>query len=169
MTARLATTLGAIALGLAAFAAAPVLAQGSAGSGGQAGGQGGNVPSQAGSMPNPGAGNTAPMGTGTMGGSPNAGGAGSVGTMGQGANTGHMGATGGTASGRTASGMQAGGSTAGHGPTHHAARRPTHHAARHASAGDTAAGEAAIARLNEQSLQAAQQGRGFSPGGAQQQ
>jgi hypothetical protein len=34
---------------------------------------------------------------------------------------------------------------------------------------DSAAGDEAIARLNEQSLQAAQQGRNFTPGGTQQQ
>jgi hypothetical protein len=73
MTPRFAMTLGALALGLAAFGAAPALAQGNAGS------QGGNAPTQAGTVPNTGAGN---LGTGSAGNANHAGSMGHAGTAG---------------------------------------------------------------------------------------
>jgi hypothetical protein len=66
--------------------------------------------------------------------------------------------------------MGSGGHTASSGghATHHAAARMNRDASANAES-DSAAGDEAIARLNEQSLQAAQQGRAFTPGGTQQQ
>jgi hypothetical protein len=150
MTARFSTTLGALVLGLAAFAASPVLAQGSGGSGG--GGGGGNVPGQTPTTTNPGSGNSGPTGQGTQNGNPA-----TTGTLGQSAVSG---------SNEQAPHMR---------PMHHAramAHGGTHHmehrAAMRSSGGDTAAGDAAVARLNEQSLMAAQKGAPFTPSGTQQ-
>jgi len=72
MTARLVTTFGAVALGLAAFAVSPVMAQG-------AGGGGGNAPSGTATTTNAGAGHPGPAGNATNNGNPA-----TTGTMGQG-------------------------------------------------------------------------------------
>ncbi len=149
MTTRLTTTLGALALGIAAFAASPVLAQG-AGAGGAAGGGGtggGNVPGQTPTTTNPGAGNPGPAGNATNNGNPA-----TTGTLGQGMVR----------------------------PMHHpsmessSTRHMSHHASMHTRHGRAGAstsaseGDAAVARLNEQSLMAAQKGTNFMPNGASQ-
>lgn len=142
MTTRLTTTLGALALGLAAFAATPVMAQG-AGAGGAAGGAagsaaggtgsgGGNVPAQTPTTTNPGAGNTGAMGNG-------------MNTEGMVRPMHHP---------HMASGT-------------HVSHPATHHR-RMASSRSATEGDAAIARLNEESLAAAQKGQTFTPSGTTQ-
>ncbi len=131
MTARFATTLGALAFGLAALAN-PVFAQG--GAGGQGGG--GNVPSGTPTTTNAGEGHPGPAGNATQNGNPA-----TTGTLGQ-------------------------------GPTRHARRHMAMHTGArrsHMQETDTPEGDAAIERLNSQSLQAAQQGQAYAPRGAQQQ
>lgn len=108
MTARLVITFGALALGLAAFAATPALAQA-----------------------------TAPSGTGAATAPNAAAAAGMVRPM----HHGHM------------------ASTQMHHTGHHAAMR---------SHGNAESGDAAVNRLNEESLMAAQKGTNFTPGGMKQ-
>jgi len=113
MTARLITTFGALALGLGAFAAAPVMAQGTAAAPAQAPAAATSAAAQ---------GMVRPMHHGHM------------------ASTHHM--------------------------EHHAAMHSKKgHAARAASVTE---GDAAVARLNEQSLMAAQKGTNFTPSGTRQ-
>lgn len=50
-----------------------------------------------------------------------------------------------------------------HHTTHHAAKHPAHHAAGAGKLQPTAAGDAAVADLNAQSLAAAQAGQSFTP------
>lgn len=132
MTARLVTTLGAFALGLA-FAATPALAQSAGG--------GGNAPSGTATTTNAGEGHPGPMGNAM-----NNGNAATTGTMGQGMVR----------------------------PMHHSHMASTHHMEHHASMRSHGrmesadSGDAAVARLNEQSLMAAQKGTNFTPSGTQQ-
>lgn len=127
MTARFITTFGALALGLAAFSAAPAFAAG------------GNVPSTTATTTNAGEGHPGPDANAT-----NDSNAGTVGHLGQSLVR----------------------------PMHHG-RMASNHRSMHSkghmasSDGDTAAGDAAIARLNEQSLMAAQKGTNYTPSAAQ--
>ena len=134
MTARLTTTLGALALGLVAFAASPVMAQ-TAGGGG-----GGNVPSGTSTTTNAGEGHPGPAGNATQQGNPA-----TTGNLGNGMvrpmHHGHM-----------ASGNM-------HHMEHHAAM---HGKKGHMASANE--GDAAVAHLNEQSLMAAQKGTPFMPG-----
>ncbi|MEO8714919.1 MAG: hypothetical protein ABI369_07895 [Acetobacteraceae bacterium] len=146
MTARFVTTLGALALGLAAFAASPVMAQGAGGGAGGAAG-GGNVPSGTPTTTNAGEGHPGPQGNATQMGNPA-----TTGTLGQ----------------SMAPAVR---------PMHHGRMASSGHMAHHAtmhskgrmarSGGDTAAGDAAVNRLNEQSLMAAQKGTNYMPSAAQ--
>lgn len=126
MTARFITTLGALALGLAAFAITPALAQ--------AGG-GGNVPSGTPTTTNAGEGHPGPTGNATRPANP--------------ATAGHMGQ----------SMMHS------HRTEHHAAMHSKGHMGRATSANS---GDEAVNRLNDQSLQAAQKGTAYMPGGMHQ-
>ncbi|MGH7211694.1 MAG: hypothetical protein ACREF1_09565 [Acetobacteraceae bacterium] len=112
MTARLVTTFGALALGLAAFAATPALAQA-----------------------------TAPSGTAAAAAPPAAAAEGMVRPM----HHGHMAST----------------------QMHHTGHHAEHHVAMK-SHGHAESSDAAVNRLNDESLMAAQKGTNFTPGGMKQ-
>ncbi len=173
MIGRITTTLGALALGFAANAAVPALAQTNP--------TGTDQPNAA-APANPGPGATpmnAPAG-GQMNAAPSTGmnneGTNNAATSNEGTNMGNAPANAGAMPTQPPS--EQGTNTGAETPSSPAMKQSggmnhatMHHVSRHSrtvATGDTAEGNAAVARLNDESLHAAQQGRSFSPSGAQQ-
>lgn len=174
-TARMMTSLGAVALGLAMAGAVPALA-----ATGSAANQTGGAAGMSAAQTNSTGGSNGAMSNGATTG---AGMNGTTGAMQTGqANTGTTGNATGTTTGTTAgtntgttTGNEGSNATAGQAPAHPMTRtgmsnehHATHrmHTASRRGALNPNAQNADVARLNEQSLQAAQQGRNFTPPGA---